>query len=426
MARFLLTLWPYPTHVRPFMAVAQALRRRGHEVAAYTGGDGAAAFKAEGFRVYPFVRTSWPGVQTAVERLIADRRRIRKLGSLWKAFLIDTVPAQVEDVDEILADWEADVILCDLAMCGPYLATRERNGIPVAMLSHVAYCLLPGPRGPVPGSVLPRDGGPMTTLLAWAIAATVSRVVGATAQGARELRRRYGLPNVGKAVTELSGEADLYLQPSAPDFDYFRDDLPSNVHYVGACLWSGPSADQRPAWIDSIPRERPWVLVEEGALHTNEAPLLEAAARLTGLPCEIIILRGEGRRPSELPLSAAGVGIRVHDWVALAHILPLVDVMVTNANSDSVLFALDAGCPIVAVPSIWDQMETARQIESAGAGVRLPLAHCTPRSLRTTVARVLATPSFRADAKRIGHALRALGGANRAAELLDRLIQRRG
>ena len=39
MARLLFTVWPYPTHLHPFIALAREARLHGHDVAFFTGGD---------------------------------------------------------------------------------------------------------------------------------------------------------------------------------------------------------------------------------------------------------------------------------------------------------------------------------------------------------------------------------------------------
>ena len=49
MARFLFTTWPIPGHVYPQIAIAQALRERGHESAFFTGDRVAQIVEREGF-----------------------------------------------------------------------------------------------------------------------------------------------------------------------------------------------------------------------------------------------------------------------------------------------------------------------------------------------------------------------------------------
>ena len=54
MARFLFTVWPFPGHVHPNVAIARALDVRGHASAFYTGGSIAHSLEDEGLRVFPF------------------------------------------------------------------------------------------------------------------------------------------------------------------------------------------------------------------------------------------------------------------------------------------------------------------------------------------------------------------------------------
>ena len=58
-----------------------------------------------------------------------------------------------------------------------------------------------------------------------------------------------------------------------------------------------------PAWLDAIPRDRPMVVVDEGALFTHEPRVLRLAARgLANLALTVILLAGEGRDPASLDL----------------------------------------------------------------------------------------------------------------------------
>ena len=54
MARILITTWPFPGHLFTQMAIALALRERGHQVAFYTGSRGARVASDEGFDCFCF------------------------------------------------------------------------------------------------------------------------------------------------------------------------------------------------------------------------------------------------------------------------------------------------------------------------------------------------------------------------------------
>ena len=84
--------------------------------------------------------------------------------------------------------------------------------------------------------------------------------------------------------------------------------------------------------------------------------------------------------------------------------------------------ALHAGVPIVAVPTEWDHADTVRRVVAAGAGLSVSPRRLTPARLREAVDRVLARPSYRDHARRISRSLRARGGPDRAAALIEGLV----
>ena len=106
MARFLFTVWPFAGHVHPSLAVAHALRARGHEVAFYTGSTVCSTVEGEGFRCFPFKEVNEERVCALASSEIPycpsfwDRlRHARALQEKFREWLLDTVPQQVEDIE---------------------------------------------------------------------------------------------------------------------------------------------------------------------------------------------------------------------------------------------------------------------------------------------------------------------------------------
>jgi len=227
--------------------------------------------------------------------------------------------------------------------------------------------------------------------------------------------------NVG--VNEFTGTLPLYLVPSAPEFDNLRRDLPPSVRYVGPCLCNRSPDQPPPAWLAQIPRYRPLVAVDEGALFTAEPRLLRMAVRgLADLPLTVVLLAGEGRDLTRLDLGRLASNVVVQAHTALPDVLPRADVWVTNGNSESVLAALQSGLPVVVLPSIWDQAEMAWRLQETGVGLRVSPWHATAQKLGQAVNRVLAEPSFRRNAGAMGVALTRYGGAARAVSLLEEVV----
>jgi UDP:flavonoid glycosyltransferase YjiC (YdhE family) len=83
--------------------------------------------------------------------------------------------------------------------------------------------------------------------------------------------------------------------------------------------------------------------------------------------------------------------------------------------------ALAAGVPVCVIPFGRDQLEVARHVEVANAGVRLDPKKLTPTRLRDAVR----TARARKDgAERIAAAFREAGGAARAATELEQIVSR--
>ena len=162
MARFLFTVWPFPGHIHPNTAIAHALAERGHEIAFYTGGSMRPSLEAEGFRCFPFRRLDEVRVKAivlALDAMSLQKWSVHRKKALLREWLLGTVDAQLQDLAEVPLVWRPDVLVCDPAMWGPLLVFRETANIPLAVMSYIAACMLPGPEGPIVGLSLPRARG---------------------------------------------------------------------------------------------------------------------------------------------------------------------------------------------------------------------------------------------------------------------------
>lgn len=446
MARFLCTVWPFPGHLYPTLAVAQALRTRGHEVGFYSGRAARDVIEGEGFTFFPFdrlaarlqeivdgVAAGEPGNDddALYERLTAryapspgcrGMTRLRLVRATYNEWIIGTIPQQVTDLEVILDRWRPDVLLCEPVLWGPFLVLRERRDLPVAIFSFLAGCLVPGPDAPLFGSRLARPhtwyGRVQARLVATALAALTADVRHAP----DSMRRRYGLSPLGEPVTALMGRMPLHLVATTPEYDFERRDLPPSVHYVGACLWDKPRQEAPPPWLQEMPDGQPIVYVTEGTSHVQDAVLLQAAARgLADLSVRAILTTGRRRAPESLGLTGLAPNVRVERFVPHSDLFPRLSAVVTNGGSSTVRAALAAGLPLVIVPMEWDQFDNAQRVVEAGAGIRLDANRCTPARVRAAVRRVLAEPSFRANARRLGAASARYGGPALAATLLESL-----
>lgn len=426
MARFLFTCWPLTGHVFGQVAIAGALRDRGHDTAFYTGESARAVLEDEGFTVLPFTRLDERRAQAAVAAIEQSfrpgRPGGRRLLAAFRDWLVETIPAQVADLEPLIETWRPDVLVCDLSMWGPQVVLWEKLGVPVALSSTFMGPLIPGPDAPAWGLGMP---APRSR----AQRATARVVTRATELAGTPLRRRvdalraeHGLPPMGCSVNRFTTRLPLYLVGNVPELDYGRRDLPPSVHYVGASHWHPPADDSTGAFLETVPNGRPWVHVTESTVHSGDPFILRAAARgLADAPVEAILTTGGHRDPASLGLGSTAPNVHVTRWLSHPELLPRCSVLVTAGGQATILTALGAGVPLVVVPTTWDKPDNAQRVVAVGAGVRLPPKRCTPEGLLSAVLDVLRDPSYAAAAQRLADRLNEEPGAVRAAELLEEL-----
>jgi MGT family glycosyltransferase len=425
MAKFLFTVWPFPGHLHPNVAIAHALASRGHENAFYTGGSIATSIEREGFRCFAFRRVDEHRVEEIVLSLDAQSLqwwRARQRKALLREWLLGTIDAQLDDLAAVLSLWRPDAVVCDPAMWGPLLVLHETARIPLAIMSYVAACMLPGPEGPIVGLPLPQPHGRFAHVVRRGLRSAAHIASADVRRSAEAVRARHGLSPMRTSVTAFAGQMPLYLVPSTPAFDRRRRDLPPSVRYVGPCQWDKPSAAPPAPWLTDLSGDRPLVYVTEGSMHSKPALLLRAALQgLASLPVQVIATTGKHRDPKDLGLGVIPSNARVERWVPHSDLLPRAAVVVTTGGTGTVLATLSAGTPLVVVPTAWDQPENAWRIAEAGAGIRLSPADCTAERIRSAVVLVLNDPAFRHNAQRLATDFAAYGGAAQAAGLLEKL-----
>jgi MGT family glycosyltransferase len=418
VSRFLVTLWPFTGHLLPQMAIAGALRERGHEVAFFSGDAVRDKLESEGFELFAFERVDQ-------ERAFRNMRAIEAGGRIrpvLRDWLVETIPDQLTDLRRVLERWRPDAIATDLSLWGPIVVLHEAEPIPVALSSTFMGPLIPGPDAPAWGFGLPAP----RTARARALNGAMTRLTELAGRSLRrrvdEIRAEHGLRPLPEPVNRYTARLPLYLVGNVRELDYDRRDLPPTVRYVGNCIWYPPTPHETAEALAGIRTDRPWVHVADSTLASGEPRLLRAAVEgLADEPVEVLISTGGERAPVELDLGALPANVHLARWYNHGQLLPRCAALVTVGGKATILAAAEAGVPMVVVPTTWDKPDNARRVTHAGAGVRLPARRCTPERLRAAVRQVLDEPRHRKGAQRLAALLAAAPGPSEAARLLEGL-----
>ena len=104
------------------------------------------------------------------------------------------------------------------------------------------------------------------------------------------------------------------------------------------------------------------------------------------------------------------------------HLLPKVDVMVTNGGYGAVQRALATGVPLVVAGNTEDKPEVAARVAWSGAGIDLKTGTPTPKAIRTAVRDVLGDGRYLRRARELEVAYAQRDGVAEIAALIDEVV----
>jgi MGT family glycosyltransferase len=381
-------------HVFPAISLGRGLARRGHEVTIETWeerrgaveGAGLDFTAAEEYRTFP---PPEPGTEDGRHAAEAARALLPLIERLDPA-----------------------VVVSDILTLAPSLAA-EAAGVPLAtLIPHIYPVSEPGMPFFAVGLRRPR------TPLGRGIWQAGQRALDVGLErGKRDLneqRERLGLPPLDRLHGGIS--PDLALVATFPQLEYPRA-WPASVQVTGPMSFEVPHPD-----IELPPGEAPLVLVAPSTAHDSQNQLVRnALAALAEEPVRVVATTNRVRptRPIEVPANAVLV-----DWLSYSQLMPLARLVICHGGHGTVCRALGAGTPVLISPIAGDMAETAMRVTWAGVGRSLPWRLCLPGPLRWAARRVLADPSYAARAGQIAAWDAEHDGADRGAELVERLALR--
>src|SRR3954452_1897237 len=391
--RLLVAAFGDPGHAFPAIALARALRGRGHDVLVETWERWREAVENEGlgFTAAEEYRTFPPSD--------AESRT-------WRSASDAAIALQ-----PLMEGYRPDVVVSDILTLAPALAA-ERAGLRWAtLIPHVYPVHEPGlpffafgmqpPRTPV-GRALWRGALPV--------------LESGLRRGRRELneaRASVGLPPVDGFHGGISRE--LAMVATFPQLEYPRR-WPTSVHVTGPMGFELPYPD-----VELPDGHEPLVLVAPSTAQDPELRLVRVA--LEALADEPVRVVATTNRVGLSSLPTAPANAVVVDWLSYSQVMPLASLVVCHGGHGTVARSLAAGVPVLCCPHVGDMAENSARVAWAGVGLMLPWRLLGAGPLRWTVRRILSDPSFAQGAEEFASWSRTNDGAERGAELLGQFLQ---
>ncbi|KGF80699.1 Zeaxanthin glucosyltransferase [Massilia sp. JS1662] len=414
MAHFGVVAPAFLSHFTTLSALAGALVDRGHKVtfihrpdAAMFVRDPRLGFHAVGTATHP------PGSLAASMRLAANpggplgvSRVIRDM-ACSTTMLCETLPAAVErlQIDALLAD--------QMEAAGGLVA--EALGLPFISIA----CALPVNREPgIPLPVMPF--GPGTDAKSLKIVEESTRVYDWMMRPHRRAveaqARRLGVPVRGMLHEFLSPRAQISQTVEA--FEFPRRALPPHFHHVGPLRPVSDRPDTRT--LPAIAVDRPFVFASLGTMQGGRFGLflrIAKACRAAGVQLLLAHCGGLGKRHEAALLKAGATWVT--DFAPQQAALARADAVISHAGWNTVMDAVAAQTPMLALPIAFDHPGGAARMRLAGVGIQASARFTSSGRLARHLVRLLDDPMFAQRLEPLADKVAQAGGTRRAAEIVE-------
>lgn len=429
MSSYLITCTPAHGHVVPLLQITRHLLSRGHDVSFLTSSRYAERVESTGARFLPLP------ADADVDLDDADGAFPERVGLTGPAALrfdmsnlfVRPGAAQLAAVRAELEARPVDAVLTEPLFVGgalqQLLPAHERP--PVVVLG--IFPLGARSRDTAPfGLGVPPLPGPIGRLRNSVLRTVAERAIfGGIQKEADAMARREVGRDLGGFVLDWAGRADAYVQFTVPEFEYPRADLPATVHFAGP-LPPSPSAPAVPTWWSDLDGTRPVVHVTQGTIANSDFGQLVVPTIAALAASDVLVVVSTGGRSVDALAGKLPDNVRVAEYLPYDRLLPLVDVLVTNGGYGGVQQGLAHGIPLVVAGQTEDKVEVCARVGWSGAGVNLRTSTATSAQVARAVHLVRSDPSFRANAQRIGAAMRDADAWRSLDRALDQLVERWG
>jgi len=234
--------------------------------------------------------------------------------------------------------------------------------------------------------------------------------------------RRLGLPPRSMLHECLSPLAQI--AQIVPGFDFPRRELPPHFRHVGPLHAANAApavpADELAAFVPPADSTRPFIYASLGTLVSDRFGLFKRIAKACrNLDAHLLVAHCGGLNDAQVRALEAIGDTRVHAYVPQLAVLARANAIVSHAGANTIMEAVAARTPILALPIAFDHPGGAARVEHAGVGLRASPSWSSVADLTRKLQRLLTEPAFAARMAPLADEIRAAGGAPRAADIIE-------
>lgn len=421
-----LQTWGTEGDIRPFFALAHALKQRGHDVCLFysnvEGRDLTALRRASGIEAREiggaYFRQHRDSIAARARENFRIGNPIKQLNRIFEDTL-DPIADEMYEAGQQLAAQSQLIVAHFLAH--PVISAAEAAARPYSVLAFAP--VFPTRHHPPMGA--PRLGPLLNPLLWWVADLAMDSIL---KERVNPLRERAGLPSVRNASAQLLQRSRQALLAMSPQLMSRPADWDARIQLCGflSLQEDGQDGELDPQLLRFLNAGPPPAFFSLGSMANLDAERAAAAAHAMVEATSRLGARAIVQLP-EAVLAKAQLAPNIHYLARAPHALlfPRCSVLVHHGGAGTTHAALRAGRPSIVVPHIADQFFWADLIQRLGIGAKpLPATAFDSKQLETRLRDVAANPDMVTRAEALSQKLRAEHGARLACEYLEQLEPR--
>jgi len=217
-------------------------------------------------------------------------------------------------------------------------------------------------------------------------------------------------------VEELTSSGDLFIIASLPEIDPIPADFQS-AHHVGHLTWLNKAERELPEWLLNLNSERHLVYAYDGGLRYGSR-ILEVLTDVFGATGSLVVFSvGDAKNLPSCPSN-----FRVERFVPAYHITKRSQLVVTHSGQGTDICCLLNGVPSIMIPTNSEREYYAQRVQALGAGKSINFDLLSRETFAEAYDSISRNESFRTIARAAGTRAKALGGTERAAELIEQFV----
>lgn len=402
--------------VHPYLALAQELRRRGHEAVIATMEIYREHVEKIGLEFAP-VRPNFPQPKEQDPELIAAIME-PKTGP---KFLMEGVvfPAVRDSYADLLAAVAgADLLVTHpAAPAGPLVGRKIRMTWISTVLAPLSFFSAYDP--PVPPfwqwTKVFSKLGPRVMKFLLDVSKSPFK-----AKPVVELRDELGLSDTGNPMFDGQHSPTLVLALFSKLFGPPQPDWPPQAEATGFCYYHDPNAGLPPELSDFLDAGPAPIVFTLGssAVWVARDFFRESIAAAKSLGQRAVLLVGDERNhPGSLPDGMIAV-----DYVSYQSLMPRASVVVHHGGVGTTSHGLLAGVPTLIVPFAFDQSDNAEHAERLGCSRTIYREKYRAPRVANDLGKLLGEPQYARRASEVSSQLKQEDGPARASDAIERVL----